>query len=103
MTPEQREAAGLYRRSLDAERATGASEHGIARIRGGRAQVYTFRDQSFMRALRNETMLEGDALWGFMGQITRAYAYMATQPESVVRAAQHVPRLLGAQRDHPPP
>lgn len=79
MTPEQREAAGLYRRSLDAERATGASEHGIARIRGGRAQVYTFRDQSFMRALRNETMLEGDALWGFMGQITRAYAYMATQ------------------------
>lgn len=79
MTPEQRNEAGIFRRSLDQERATGVSTNGIARIRGGRAQVYTFRDDNFMRALRNETMAEGDALWSFLGTATKAYAYMATQ------------------------
>lgn len=79
MTDAQRREAGLFRRTVDFNRSTGVNNNGIMRVRGNRSHLYTFRNDNFIKAIRNETMSEGEALWQGLGQLTRGYAYAATQ------------------------
>lgn len=78
LSPEQREAAGIYRRTLG-ENASGLNEPGVVRRRGRSVQVYTFAEPGFIDSIRGANVDGGGQLSEFFGKPTQWFSYLATQ------------------------
>lgn len=78
LSPEQREAAGIYRRTLGPN-ASGLNEPGVVRRRGNQTQVYSFAEPGFIEAIRGANVDGGGQLSEFFGKPTQWFSYLATQ------------------------
>ena len=85
LSPEEREAAGIRRtvtrrRGVNIEGAAArAGANAIVRRRGGRTEVYDFKDPKFLESIRGINRDDTNTALQGVGSVTRAYAYAATQ------------------------
>lgn len=78
LSPEQREVAGIYRRTLGPN-VSGLNEPGVVRRRANQTQVYTFAEPGFIESIRGANVDGGGQLSEFFGKPTQWFSYLATQ------------------------
>lgn len=78
MTPAQRDEYGLHRVDVNGSGAL-IGENAIIRRRGNQVYAYQFRDRGLMEAIRGSNVDSNNFALNWLGHITRAYAYGATQ------------------------
>lgn len=77
LSQENREAVGIERVAFSNDRD--APGNALVRRRGGQAQAFYFADPRIMEGFRRSNQAEQDVMLGWLGKITKAYSYAATQ------------------------